>query len=137
MTAGFGSVELAMLGWSIVLGLVQLVLAAIVSVGGRGMPWALGPRDAQGAALSPVAGRLARAFKNFLETFALFAAAVLLITAMNRHTHMSALGAQLYFWARVAYVPAYALAIPMTRTLVWLVSLVGIVLVLSAVCPYF
>jgi uncharacterized MAPEG superfamily protein len=42
------------------------------------------------------------------------------------------LGAQLYFWARIAFVPVYALGIPVVRTLVWTVSLVGIVLVLQA-----
>jgi uncharacterized MAPEG superfamily protein len=36
----------------------------------------------------------------------------------------------LYFWARVAYVPAYAIGVPFVRTLVWAVALAGIVMVL-------
>ena len=69
--------------------------------------------------------------RNFLETFPIFAVAVLIAAALNRHTAMTVLGAQLYFWARVAFVPVYALGVPVVRTLVWAVSLVGIVLVLQ------
>ena len=37
---------------------------------------------------------------------------------------------QLYFWARLVYVPLYAAGIPYVRSLVWVVSLLGIVLLL-------
>ncbi len=127
----FGSVELQMLAASAVLGLVQLVLTAVFSVGARGMAWALGPRDNAGAPLGTTGGRLDRALKNFLETFPIFAVAVLIAMALNKHTAMTVLGAQLYFWARVAFVPVYALGMPVVRTLVWAVSLAGIVLVLQ------
>ncbi|OYX75630.1 MAG: hypothetical protein B7Y85_11860 [Brevundimonas sp. 32-68-21] len=40
-------------------------------------------------------------------------------------------GSALYFWARVVYVPLYALGIPYIRSLVWLVSLAGLVMVLT------
>ena len=126
-----GSVELQMLAASAALGLVQLVLVALVSVAARGMSWALGPRDIAGAPLGTTGARLDRAFKNFLETFPIFAVAVLLAILLNRHTAMTMLGAQLYFWARVAFVPVYALGIPVLRTLLWGVAFVGIVLVLQ------
>ena len=125
------SIELRMLAASAALGVVQLLLAVLFGVGARGMPWALGPRDSAGAPLGTTGGRVERAFKNFLETFPIFAAAVLVAVALNRHTAMTALGAQIYFWARVAFVPAYALGIPVVRTLVWTVALVGILLVLQ------
>ncbi|WP_176717045.1 MAPEG family protein, partial [Xanthomonas translucens] len=35
----------------------------------------------------------------------------------------TALAAQLYFWARLAYVPLYAAGVPYLRSLVWAVSL--------------
>jgi len=50
-------------------------------------------------------------------------------------TTTSALGAQIYIWARLLYVPAYVIAIPFVRTLIWLASLVGILLVMSAIWP--
>jgi uncharacterized MAPEG superfamily protein len=76
-----------------------------------------------------------RAWKNFVETFPLFAVAVLLVNALDKHTATSALGAQIYIWARLLYVPAYVFAVPFTRTLIWTASLVGIVMVLAAIWP--
>jgi uncharacterized MAPEG superfamily protein len=131
----FGSVELEMLWLSTALGLVQIVLVVIFGgLSGR-VGWAIGPRDAAGPAYGTVGGRLERALNNFLETFAFFAAAVLLAHALGKHTMLSERGAQLYFVARVVYVPVYALGIPGLRTLVWLGSFAGIIMVLQAVYP--
>jgi len=124
--------ELSMLTWSVVLGLLQVALAATCTVGQRGLGWAASPRDEVKPPLSGVGGRLQRASANFLETFPFFVAAVLAAHLLQRHDGMTALGAQLYFWARVAYVPAYAAGIPYLRTLIWAASIVGIVLVLAA-----
>jgi uncharacterized MAPEG superfamily protein len=127
--------ELQILFCAIALGLVQLALATMASVSGRGMPWGIGPRDEGWPPLGKVGGRLERAYKNFLETFPLFAAAVLLVYALSRSSSASVLGAEIYIWARVLYVPAYVLAIPFTRTLLWTASIVGIVLVWYAAWP--
>ncbi|MEO6799109.1 MAG: MAPEG family protein [Rhodanobacter sp.] len=124
--------ELCMLVWSVVLGLVQIALAASGSVAQRGLDWAAGARDGNPATLTGISARLDRARHNFLETFPLFAAAVLVAFALQRHTGMTILGAQLYFWARLVYVPVYAAGTPYLRTLVWAVSIVGIALVLAA-----
>jgi len=124
--------ELCMLVWSAVLGLVQIVLAATCSVGQRGLGWAASARDEMKPPLGGIGGRLDRARANFLETFPLFVAVVLAAHLLQRHDHLTVLGAQLYFWARLAYVPAYVAGIPYLRTLIWAVSIVGIVLVLAA-----
>jgi uncharacterized MAPEG superfamily protein len=42
------------------------------------------------------------------------------------------MGAQIYFWARLIYVPVYAAGIPVVRTLIWAVSIAGLVMVLLA-----
>lgn len=130
-----GSTEFTMLWASAVLGLVYLLAAVIPSVLGRGMPWAMGPRDEPGAAVGKVANRLDRAWKNFLETFPLFVAAILVSSSVPQDSTLGALGAQLYFWGRVAFLPIYALGLPVVRTLAWTVSLVGIVLVLASALP--
>lgn len=129
------SVELQILFCAIALGLVQLLIATIFSVGGRGFGWGIGPRDAGSPPLGKFAGRIERAYENFLETFVFFAAGVLLAHALGKSTHNSVLGAQVYIWARVLYVPAYVLAIPFLRTLIWAASLAGILMVLSAIWP--
>lgn len=133
MEAITSSVELQILFCAILLGFVQLVTAILSNIGARGMPWALGPRDNDGAPLGKLGGRLDRAYKNFLETFIFFAAAVLLAHALGRSTPRSVLGAEIYIWARVLYVPAYVFGIPFLRTLIWTAGFVGIVMVLSAV----
>jgi uncharacterized MAPEG superfamily protein len=79
-----------------------------------------------------IAGRLQRAQHNFLETFPLFAVAVLIADATNRHGWMAIWGSQLYFYARVLYLPIYAAGIPVVRTLVWTVATLGIAMVLLA-----
>ena len=79
-----------------------------------------------------MAARVDRALRNFLETFPFFAAAVLAVVATQRTDADTALGAQLYFWARLAYVPIYAAGIPYLRTVVWAVGFWGIVKLLSA-----
>lgn len=128
--SAFGSTEFEYLWLSIVLGLVQLVLATLFSVGARGLPWGLGARDETPPPVGTMGGRADRAFRNFLETFPFFLAAVLIANALGKTNSMTALGAEIYFWARLAYVPAYIFAIPVVRTLLWAAALVGIVMVL-------
>lgn len=82
--------------------------------------------------ITRISARLVRAFRNFLETFVFFAAAVLAVTLAGKANATSALGATLYFWARLVYVPVYASGIPLLRTMIWTVSIVGLVMVLSA-----
>ncbi len=134
-TGIFGSVEMQMLFWSIVLGIVQLLLATLFSVGHRGLPWGVGPRDEPAPPMGKFGGRCERAFQNFLETFVFFLGAVLIANALNKHTATSALGAQIYLWSRVAYLPVYILGIPFLRTLLWVASLVGIGMVMRGVFP--
>jgi uncharacterized MAPEG superfamily protein len=132
-SSSFATVEMQMLWLSILLGLVQIILPVLFALGRTS--WAIGPRDEAAPPSTKIGARLERALTNFLETFVFFAAAVLLAQALGKHTAMSALGAQLYFWARLAYVPIYAAGVPFLRTLVWAVSLVGIVLVFLAAHP--
>ena len=42
-----------------------------------------------------------------------------------------ALGAQLFFWARLVYAPVYLAGVPWVRTAVWLVSIVGLILIFA------
>src|SRR5690606_33380844 len=106
------AVELQMLVFSVILGLVHIALAAVLTVGQYGPKWSAGNRDEAMPPLRGAAARCDRALKNFLETFALFAAAVLAARLAGADADLVALGAQLYFWGRLAYLPVYALGIP-------------------------
>jgi uncharacterized MAPEG superfamily protein len=122
--------EIQMLAWAIALGIVQLLLATTLATQVRGLKWNASARDAVVPPLTGVAARTDRAFRNFMETFPFFAAAVLAVVVSGRGNATTALGAQLYFWGRLIYVPLYAMGIPYLRTLVWTVSLVGVLMVL-------
>ena len=125
-------VELTMLALAAVLGFVHLFLGAHFATQERGAAWNTGARDNTPPLKGKVAGRMERAFNNFRETFPIFAAAVLIITLLDRHNTRTIWGAQLYFWMRVIYLPLYAMGVPMLRTIIWLLSTLGILLVLSA-----
>ena len=87
------STEMQILFCAIALGIAQMLMALLASVGARGLPWAVGPRDEPGAPLGKIGGRLDRAYHNFLETFAFFAAAVLLAHALDKSTANSVMSA--------------------------------------------
>jgi uncharacterized MAPEG superfamily protein len=125
--------ELQMLVDAVVLGLIQIVLAAAASAGGeRSMSWLMGPRDDARPITGTVASRLARALANCLETFPLFAAAVAAVVLAGKTSDMSYWGSILYLAGRALYVPVYAFGVPVVRTLVWTASIVGIVMVILA-----
>jgi len=127
-----GSIEIQMLCWSVMLGLVQLVIATTLATKDQGMAYNISPRDQSAPQVTPLTARFQRAFGNFRETFVYFAVAVLLVSMLNKTNAHTALGAQLYFWARVVYVPVYAAGVPAVRTVVWAASIVGLVMVLGA-----
>ncbi|MEO6366035.1 MAG: MAPEG family protein [Luteimonas sp.] len=126
------AIELQMLTWAIALGLAHVLVGAALMTRQRGLAWNTGARDGAAPALTGVAARVDRALRNFLETFPFFAAAALAVVLAQRSSADTVLGAQLYFWARLAYVPLYAAGIPYVRTLVWAVSLWGIVKLVAA-----
>jgi uncharacterized MAPEG superfamily protein len=124
------TLELEMLALSIVLGLVQIVLASHAASLQRGYVWTASSRDGSAISLTGMAGRLERAQRNFGETFPLFAAAVLTAHVAGTHNWMTEWGVQLYFWARVVYLALYAGGVFLLRSLVWNVATLGIVLIL-------
>jgi uncharacterized MAPEG superfamily protein len=100
-----------------------------LAVKDRGLAYAAGPHDTPAPAVTVITGRFLRAFHNFRETFVYFAVSVILVTMLNKTNANTALGAQLYFWARLAYIPVYAAGIPFLRTAVWTASIIGLVMV--------
>lgn len=126
------SVELKMLGWSVFLGLATVAVAASLATLQRGLKWNAGNRDGEPKLLTGVAARADRASRNFLETFPFFAAAVLAVMLQGSNTARTAMGTELYFWARLIYLPVYLIGIPYVRTLVWAVSVAGLIMVMAA-----
>lgn len=123
--------ELALLAWSVALGLVHAVATGQFTTIQHGLSYGLSPRDEK-KPLTGVGARVERAFANYMQTFPFFVAAVLVAHVAGRHSWLTVTGAQLYFWARLVYVPLYAAGIPVARTVAFVVALLGIVLILIA-----
>ena len=76
----------------------------------------------------PLWGRRAdRAYINAVETFAPFAALVILIHIAGKENATTAFLAMSYFWLRVAHAIVYWAAIPLIRTLVFTLGFATVV----------
>jgi uncharacterized MAPEG superfamily protein len=124
------SLELNCLGWASILGIVHIIIAGNARTKEFGTKWNMSARDDKKPPLSPFTERLFRAQHNFFETFPLFASAVLIVAVSQNFSVYSHWGALIYLVARVVYFPLYAFGIPVIRTLVWLISMLGLLLVL-------
>jgi uncharacterized MAPEG superfamily protein len=123
--------DIVLLVIAVILGIVHLVIAAQAAERQRPPGWNVGPRDEPFVATG-AAGRLERAYRNFMETFPLFAAAVLAVVVQSKSGVLSHIGVIVYVVARIAYVPLYAYAVTYVRSLMWFISMIGIVLVIIA-----
>lgn len=122
--------SLAYLAWTLALALFQILLAAGFKRQQDTLQWAAGNRDDAAKPYTGTAARLARAQANLFETLPLFVGAVLIAHVTGRVSALSVWGAGLYFWARLLYVPAYVFGLGPVRSLIWGVSIVGLILVL-------
>ncbi len=124
------NVELLCLIWAVILGLCHIILASHVRTKELGLSWNVSARDGELPQLSLLAGRLTRAQANFFETFPLFAVAILIVSVTQTFNVYSYWGALVYMAARIIYLPLYAFGIPKIRTVVWLFSIIGLLMVL-------
>ena len=122
-------IYMAILTW------LTLLAASLIRAKGwtlSGTMIALGNRDNLPEA-TPLAGRAERAARNTLENFMLFAAIALVAHAAGAASPRVAMGAAIFFWSRVLYIPVYYAGIVYLRTAVWLVSVIGLAMMIAAV----
>ena len=124
--------ELQYLVYAAILLIVHTLVQATLSDLSKGIGWALGPQD-ETRDQNAVAARVQRALRNYLETLPAFIALALVLAVTEMGNATSAMGAALYFWARVAYIPAYASGIPLVRSVAWFASLGGLVMMILPV----
>jgi uncharacterized MAPEG superfamily protein len=121
--------ELMYLIWSAALTLILVVIAVAGATAEVGLPKLAGNRDGGVPEMSGWAGRAARAHRNMLESLILFAVLVLVAHIAGVRNEMTLLGAQLFFWGRVAHAVIYIAGIPWLRTAAWGVSVAGLILI--------
>lgn len=127
------SIESGALLGAMVLGLLHLTAASFAFKAQVGNDYTVGPRD-EGLQPAGVAARLARAQSNFLETFAIFAAAVLLLELRNRTGGwLGEAGSLVYLGGRILFLPLYMAGVRWLRTLAWNAATAGLVMTMAAV----
>lgn len=121
--------ELELLVWSSALALIQMLVALLAALTQIGFAPLIGNRQSL-PTLDGWAGRAQRAHRNMLESLTIFAALVLVAQIAGKTNAATALGAQLFFWARLGYAAIYVIGVPGLRTAVWGVSFVGLLQIL-------
>lgn len=127
------SLELTLLIWSVALTFIQMLVAVSGSIWQFGLPDLAGNRQDLNRQDLPSAtswaGRAQRAHRNMLESLVLFAVLVIVTEIINKNSAVTGLGAQLFFWARVAYAVIYIIGVPWVPTAIWGGSMIGLILI--------
>jgi uncharacterized MAPEG superfamily protein len=122
--------ELTFLTWSVALWIVQLLVAISGGMTQFSPATLAGNREAPCDGMGWV-GRAQRAYRNLAESLLPFAALVLVAHAAGVSNAATVMGAQLFFYARVAYAVVYIAGIPWLRTVVWTAGFVGMLMILK------
>ena len=122
------SPDLTYLLYSTILCFVQVLIAASGANTQVGLTTLAGNREDLPDMVG-WAGRARRAHLNMIENFVLFAALVLIAAVAGKANATTAMGAMIFFWARLAYALIYLIGIPWLRTLAWFVSVIGMVMI--------
>ena len=122
------SLDLKYLLFSVLLAFVQVLIAAASANQQVGLSTLAGNREGM-AVLTGFAGRARRAHLNMLENMVLFTVLVLVAAIAGKANAMTAMGALVFFWARLVYAVIYLLGIAWLRTLAWAVSVIGMIMI--------
>ena len=117
---------MALLVCSVVLLIVHVMLQGFFATRELGPKWNAGPRDEGLKPKSPVAGRAERASLNYRETYPAVVALILALAFYSDARGIGLIGGWVWFLARIAYIPLYLQGVPKVRSLIWLISLLGI-----------
>ncbi|HWA00809.1 MAG TPA: MAPEG family protein [Caulobacterales bacterium] len=125
------STELNLLTYSVALLFVLIMIQALAGVFKNGSKVMAGNRDS----LPPDSvwmARTKRVVANHIENLAVFAPIVLVAALARISNQWTVLGAQLFFYSRLAHAIIYLAGWPWIRAVAWTVGLVGIVLIFLA-----
>jgi uncharacterized MAPEG superfamily protein len=123
---------LSLLAWTVVLLVFHVSLQGFSATLELGSAWNAGPRDIDKIPTGKLAGRAARASANFQETYPAFVGLALALGIAGDPTGWGFIGAWVWFAFRLAYIPLYLAGVSYVRSLIWLGSLAGLLIMVSA-----
>lgn len=123
--------EITILALGTLLLFIHILVAGQFKTAQYGRKWNVGARDETLPPPNAMTGRTMRAQANFQETFPIAIVALLSVVIAQRTSAWTALGGWVWLGARVVYLPLYAVGVPIVRTIVYFVSLVGLAVVLK------
>jgi uncharacterized MAPEG superfamily protein len=124
------AVEVKILALGALLLVIYIFTATRFKTAQYGRKWNVGARDESLPPPNAVTGRTMRAQANFEETFPVAIVALLGVVLANRTSEMTALGGWIWLGARVVYLPLYAFGVPVVRTIVFVISMIGLGMVM-------
>ena len=122
------SPDLRLLLWTLVLTFVEVVVAVLLANAQIGLGMLAGNREGLPRLVS-FAGRAQRAHRNMLESLPLFIGLVLIAQIAGKTNGATLTGCELFFWGRLAHWVIYVIGIPWLRTIAWVVSVIGMIVI--------
>jgi uncharacterized MAPEG superfamily protein len=122
--------ELTCLGLSVLLWLAHVLTQAIVGRSEFGDAYLFTPRDTEPPVKGLSYGRATRALANYVENYGPFIALALALIATGQSGGLGALGATIWILARILYLPIYVMGVIYVRTALWLISVIGLLMML-------
>jgi uncharacterized MAPEG superfamily protein len=124
-------VEITILALGAVLLFIHIFVATRFKTAQYGRKWNVSARDQALPEPNPVTGRLMRAQANFQETFPIAIVALLGVVVAGKTSQWTALGGWIWLGARVIYLPLYWAGVPVVRTVVWAIALIGLAMAIK------
>ncbi len=128
--AALATPYMVLLVLSVVLLVFHIMLQGFLATRELGSEWNAGPRDEGRKPQSALAGRAERASQNYRETYPAFVGLVLALAFYGDAGGWGLIGGWIWFLCRIVYIPLYLGGVPYVRSLVWLGSLLGLLLMI-------
>src|SRR6476620_10626936 len=123
-------VEVRILALGALLLFIHVFLAVRFKTAQYGRKWNISARDESLPPPNAITGRMIRAQANFQESFPIAIVALLGVVIANRTSEWTALGGWIWLGARLVYLPLYWAGVPVVRTIVWTIGMIGLAMVI-------
>jgi len=118
--------------WSVIILIVVIGFQSMTGIANNGVKWGLGPRNTS-KDHTLIQSRAVRTVQNHIESMLIYVPLALVAHMAGVSGDLVVKGGWLYIIGRAIYPLTYWMGLNYVRTLIWAVSLVGIIMVLVAI----